>query len=238
MEIQYHNKRNMKEVCERLNSLVNVMLGAANTIAGRTLYDAYFMLKKDKGMFRHSLKHYANTAIQRFDNYEKAHITNFGERYRLFLDYLDNIEDQIMPHVDKLYWAMKAVLDKYNVENSALKAKVEIARTMIEYSCCIYDELMRDTKNKTGCDFYQFFLKGRLTGVLNAWDNVTRMLCKTEKDINLNKDENCLLAFRIIEKVLTSEDTLNRAGYIALKQNPKLQILDEKEYKQLQEKYS
>lgn len=34
------NQDNPQKVFERLNSLVNLSLGAVNTIAGRTLYDA------------------------------------------------------------------------------------------------------------------------------------------------------------------------------------------------------
>ena len=38
--------------------------------------------------------------------------------------------------------------------------------------------------------------------------------------ISLDDDPNCKLAVEIIEKKLTSEDFLNKAGYDALKLNP------------------
>ena len=96
----YVNLKDPEAVFERLNSLVNLSLGAVNTIAGRTLYDACEMLTKDKKRFRFSVKKNANEAKKFFDKYESIHLQNFGDRYQVFLDYRDSIEDEVMPHVE------------------------------------------------------------------------------------------------------------------------------------------
>ena len=62
---------------------------------------------------------------------------------------------------------------------------------------------------------------------------------RREEQIILNTDPNCKLAFEIIERKLTSEDFLNKAGYDALKLNPeciKGSISDE-DLKELEDKF-
>jgi len=213
-----------EEVFHRLNSLVNVSVGAANTIAGRCLYDARELLMSDRKLFRHKVKMCANGAVMLFRKYESLHLQNFGDRYQLFLDYLDSIEDAVMPHVSKFYWSVKSVLDKNNEPDSALKAKVETARTMTDYACHVYDLLLDSTRGQTGFDFDCLMRPARLTGVLHAWEQVTGMICKSssDTDIDFNADANCRLAFDIIDRILTSEETMGKAGYEALKLNPEL----------------
>jgi len=227
-----------KSAFDRLNSLINVSVGAANTIAGRCLYDAYEQLICDKRLFRHELKMRANEAKKSFARYESRHLQNFGDRYQLFLDYLDSIEDEVMPHVNKFYWSVKSLLDKNNEANSALKAKITTARTMIEYACHIYDLLLEKTHTETSIDFNQLMRPARLTSVLYSWEQVTFYICKTDADVDLNADPNCRLAFDIIDRILTSEDTLNKAGYEAIKLNPKVvQELEPEDYEILKETF-
>ena len=236
----YVKLKEPEAVFERLNSLVNLSLGAVNTIAGRTLYDACEMLTKDKKRFRFSVKKNANEAKKFFDKYESIHLQNFGDRYQLFLDYLDSIEDEVMPHVEKMFWSFKAVLDKNREPDSALKAKVEVAGTMLEYSCYIYDRLIEQTRKASGYDFDRYMRPARLTGASHSWNEVVGIICKTDNgnNIDLNADANSKLAFEIIERMLTSEDTLNRAGYEALKLNPDmLSQIDKKDLEEIKQKF-
>lgn len=241
MAFIYHNDpKKAREVFDRLNSLINVVLGAVNTVAGRTLYEAYEELSKNKKLFQQRSRYCAKNAKRLFDTYERLHLQNFGDRYQLFIDYLDCVEDEVMPHVKKMYWSIKSVLDKYNEKDSALKAKIELARTMIEYSCCVYDRLIEDTRKASGYNFDKWMRPARLTGCFYWWNELAILVCKTDKDktIDLNADANCTLAFQIIERVLTSEDTLNRAGYEALKLNPEMvREIDGKDFEELKDKF-
>lgn len=108
---------------------------------------------------------------------------------------------------------------------------------MSQYACDIFDTIIREANKKVSdlCiqnfksvrlrkpfDYTPYFAPARLTAVFHYWDKITARLCKSENDvpISLNDDPNCKLAFEIIEKKLTSEDFLNKAGYDALKLNP------------------
>ena len=228
----------INEQYHKLNSLMNLVVGAANTIAGRAVIDTKNELYKRKDLWRQEIKYNSRLAEKAYYNYEAIHTRNFGDRYNLFLDYLSAVEDNIGKDVDMLTYSIAQVLSKHNQKDAMLKAQIETARTMCEYACCVFDRLIKEANKKVynECckyslstmqlrkpfDYTPYFAPARLTSVFHYWDKVTSKLCKTEGNvlILLNDDPNCKLAFQIIERKLTSEDFLNKAGYDALKLNP------------------
>ena len=221
-----------------LNSLMNIVVGAANTIAGKAVIDTKNELYKRKDLWRHEIKMNARLAEKAYYDYEAIHTRNFGDRYNLFLDYLSAVEDSIAKDVNMLTYSIAQVLTKHNQTDAMLKAQIETARTMSQYACDIFDTIIREANKKVynECckysystmqlqkpfDFAPYFAPARITPVYHYWDKVTSKLCKAEskEPISLNDDPNCKLAFQIIERKLTSEDFLNKAGYDALKLNP------------------
>lgn len=238
-----------------LNSLMNLVIGAVNTIAGKAVIDAKDELFKRKDLWRHEIKQNARLAEDAYYAYEKVHTRNFGDRYNLFLDYLNAVEDNIEKDVNMLTMSIAQVLTKHNQKDSMLKARVETARTMSEYACSMFDMLIEKANNKvnTRCmklilsrkmkpfDFKPSFAAGRITGVFHYWDKVTSVLCKPDnkgESISLNDDPNCKLAFEIIEQKITSEDFLNKAGYDALQLNPGcISSIAEEDYQELVDKF-
>ena len=232
-QIQKHIGENFN----KLNSLINCVVGAVNTIAGKAVIDTKNELYKRKDLWRHEVKLNARLAEKAYYDYEAIHTRNFGDRYNLFLDYLSAVEDNIAKDVNMLTYSIAQVLTKHNQTDAMLKAQVETARTMSQYACDIFDTIIREANKKVSdlCiqnfksvrlrkpfDYTPYFAPARLTSVYHYWDKVTARLCKTEgkEPISLNDDPNCKLAFQIIERKLTSEDFLNKAGYDALKLNP------------------
>lgn len=238
-----------------LNSLMNLVIGAVNTIAGKAVIDAKDELFKRKDLWRFEIKKNARLAEDAYYAYEKVHTRNFGDRYNLFLDYLNAVEDNIEKDVNMLTMSIAQVLTKHNQKDSMLKAKVETARTMSEYACSMFDMLIEKANNRvnTRCmklilsrkmkpfDFKPSFAAGRITGVFHYWDKVTSLICKPDhkgESITLNDDPNCKLAFEIIERKITSEDFLNKAGYDALLLNPDcISTIAAEDYQELVDKF-
>lgn len=238
-----------------LNSLMNLVIGAVNTIAGKAVIDAKDELYQRNDLWRFAIKKNARLAEDAYYEYEKIHTRNFGGRYNLFLDYLSAVEDNIAKDVNMLTMSIAQVLTKHNQKDSMLKAKVETARTMSEYACSMFDMLIEKANNKvnTRCmklilsrkmkpfDFKPYFAAGRITGVLHYWDKVTSVLCRPDNKgeaITLNDDPNCKLAFEIIERKITSEDFLNKAGYDALQLNPEcISTIAAEDYQELVDKF-
>ena len=251
-QIQKHIGENFN----KLNSLINCVVGAVNTIAGKAVVDTKNELYKRKDLWRQEIKLNARLAEKAYYDYERLHTRNFGDRYNLFLDYLSAVEDSIAKDVNMLTYSIAQVLTKHNQTDAMLKAQVETARTMSQYACDIFDTIIREANKKVSdlCiqnfksvrlrkpfDYTPYFAPARLTSVFHYWDKVTSRLCKTEgkEPISLNDDPNCKLAFQIIERKLTSEDFLNKAGYDALKLNPECikGSISEEDLKELEDKF-
>lgn len=225
-----------------LQSLSNLVLGAVNTIAGKAIKDAKDELYKRKDLWRHGIKKNVHNAEEAYYRYENLHTSNFKEKYNLFLDYLSAVEDEISADVEKLKLSIWQVFTKAGYSDGKLKAEVEVAWVLTQYACCVFDGLMKEAKKKTGFDYTPFFIRGRLTAVAHWWNLVNEKICQSEKgkkEINFDDDPNCKLGFRIIEKKLMSEELLNKAGYIALKQNMELigNGISEKDYHELVDRF-
>ena len=255
----YKQKMSMyiNEQFYKLNSLMNLVVGAVNTIAGKAVIDAKNELYKRKDLWRQEIKYNSRLAEKAYYNYEAIHTRNFGDRYNLFLDYLSAVEDNIGKDVDMLTYSIAQVLSKHNQKDAMLKAQIETARTMCEYACCVFDRLIKEANKKVynECckyslstmqlrkpfDYTPYFAPARLTSVFHYWDKVTARLCKSENDvpISLDDDPNCKLAFEIIERKIVSEDFLNKAGYDALKLNPECikESISDEDLKELEDKF-
>ena len=234
------NERAM-QVFDRLNSLVNLVIGAVNTIAGKAMFEAIERVKTSP-YYRHTVKYELNQAARLYYAYEKLHMTNFGDRRQLFYDYLDQAEEDIQKHVNILRMSIKAMLDKYGQTETELKSYVETGRTLLDYACHIYDTQIEIANSRCpDVDFNKWMNPARLTGVLKHYENASDIICKTESDvtIDLNADKNVKLAFEIIQTKVTSEDFINRIGYEALELNPECRkYVNEEDYKELEERYA
>lgn len=232
----------LMEEYDHLTSIVNIIIGAVNTLAGSALIDAKNELYKRKDLWRHDVKFNAHNAEREYYKYERLHTSNFGEKYNLFLDYLSAIEDEFRKDVQILKMSMLQVLTKKNQSDAKLKADVETAWVLTRYACCVFDKIMEEAKVKTGFDYTPFFINGRLTSAFHYWDKVNQKICKADKGkgvIDFGDDENCKLAFRIIENKLMSEDLPNKAGYMAIKQNMDLvgDVVSKEDYEELAAKF-
>lgn len=210
---------------DKLNSTINMVVGAANTIAGKVLYDLVEWMKQDKNLYRLQAKHYVNSALREFKSYERLHYQNFGDRYALFIDYLDCIEDEVMPHVNKFYWSCKAVMDKLKEPKSELFAKIETAVVVAEIACAVYDRVTELAQQESGFDFSPIMRPARLTAPLKWIVELEKLLCHpTTKGqvIDINGDQNCNLAAQIIMRKLTDYDLFNRLSAKALSFHPEL----------------
>ena len=114
----------INEQLYKLNSLVNLVVGAVNTIAGKAVIDAKNELYKRKDLWRHEIKYNARLAEKKYYDYEKIHMRNFGVRYNLFLDYLSAIEENISKDVDMLTYSITQLFSNHNQTDAMLKAQI------------------------------------------------------------------------------------------------------------------
>ena len=217
------SKQEVMRLFDRCNSLVNLVVGAANSMAGSALADAVDAARHSK-YYKHEAKRELNMAVKYFEQYERMHHSNFGDRYRLFLDYLDATDDALCKHVGIGRMSLMQVMTRNNVEDADIKAYMETARCMAALACTTYDNVVEGMEKRAShaANFKAAFSPARLTNVLFHLDRASKIIVVHNGSdvVDLNGDPNCSLAMEIIQKKLSSEDTLNRAGYIAIKENP------------------
>ncbi|MGN0033313.1 MAG: hypothetical protein ACI358_06010, partial [Candidatus Limimorpha sp.] len=102
-------------------SLVNLIVGAVNSIAGTAIIDAKNELYKRKDLWRHDIKFNAHNAEKEYYKYDKLHTSNFAEKYNLFLDYLDAVESEFKKDIQILKLSIWQVLTKKNQTDAKLK---------------------------------------------------------------------------------------------------------------------
>lgn len=206
---------------DRANSLVNTMIGIANEVARLAISDGIDAIKK-AGLYKQKTKQLCNETFRRQEHYEAIHNSNFGDRLKLWLDYLDGTEDEYRKHIFNIYMAVKMALDKHKQTNTELKAKLECGRICAEMAVGQFDALMRDLKDKFGVDYTPLFVAGRYTDPLYSWKQVCDLYVKTDDpadDIDLNSDDNLRLAADIMARKLSDHELLNRIGKHAIEMN-------------------
>ena len=123
-QIQKHIEENFN----KLNSLINLVVGAVNTIAGRAVFDAKSELFKRKDIYRQEVKMNAKLAEKAYYDYERLHTRNFGGRYNMFLDYLSAVEDNIAKDIEALLECDAIYLCEGWQNSKGCMAEFEVAR--------------------------------------------------------------------------------------------------------------
>lgn len=206
---------------DRANSLVDTMVGIANEVARIAISDGIDAIRK-AGLYRQRTKQLCNETFRRQERYEAAHNANFGDRLKLWLDYLDGTEAEYRRHIFNVYMAVKMALDRHRQSNAELKARLECARICAQLAVGQYDALMLDLRTKYGADYAPLFSEQRYDKPLYTWQQLCDIYIKTDDPdeyINLNNDANLRLAVDILARKLNDADVLNRIGKQAIEHN-------------------
>lgn len=178
---------------DRANSLVNTMIGIANEVARIAISDGIDAIKQ-AGLYRQRTKQLCRETFRRQEQYEAIHNSNFGDRLKMWLDYLDGTEDEYRRHIFNVYMAVKMALDRHKQKDTELKARLECGLICAELAVGQYDALMQDLKEKFGADYSPLFARGRYDQPLHTWRQLCALYVKTDDPsdfIDLNDDPTC-----------------------------------------------
>lgn len=199
---------------DRANSLVNTMIGVANEVARATIADGIRVIK-DAGLYRQRTKQLCNETTRRQEEYERIHNQNFGDRRKLWLDYLDGVLAEYRPHIFNIYMAVKQVLDRHRQTDAHLKAALECGLICAELAVGQFDALMKDLRDEYGVDYSPLFSAGRYDGPLFSWRQLCAIYVRTddpEEYIDLNADKDLRMAADVLARKLSDHDIINRLG--------------------------
>lgn len=214
----------LQDKIDRSCSAAYVIVCCGNDVAGMALHDATAELREYPRIYRMDVKRAAKTAEERFLKYEHLLRETLKERFRLWLDIADNVNEEMRRHVFNLYMSFKQHLDTNGIPLSALRARIYTADTLLNISVRNFDDFFKVTRESTGTDLSRLFQPARLDGVGRAWDVVCNAMSGTDAagNIDFNESPRCRLAVDIICRRIADHEMLNRAGLDALRLNPEL----------------
>lgn len=160
-------------------------------------------------LYRFDTKRKVNIVEKDRLKYERMINEVIGNTSSFFADANDIFLEDIQKHVDILYYSIKREFDKVNLSFSDIIARMELARTLCEFSCLQLDKREEELQGKDK-RFKKFSIDYlRLT-------NLLRSLSETMKTLNVPCTENlnteeCTKAINILSVKLADANTIAKA---------------------------
>ena len=209
-----------RETYNHVSSLFHTIVGGANDIAHTYMLDAIYQIKK-KGLYRQKVKKACKDAVARYEVFEKLNMQNAEtDKRQLYMDFLDDVDQRLKPHVFLFRQGIKRVLDRNFIKDSEFKSYIILAHELINYAVVLFDKFIANCPSCPPVNFGLTFKPARLHPVRQAWEQVEEILCKDCVGIHLDDDDNCRRALDIIETQIISEKFINQSGEAALALNP------------------
>ena len=212
-----------RETYNHVSSLFHTIIGGANDIAHTYMLDAIYQIKK-KGLYRQKVKKACKDAVARYEVFEKLNMQDMQnaetDKRQLYMDFLDDVDQRLKPHVFLFRQGIKRVLDRNFIKDSEFKSYIILAYEFINYAVVLFDKFIANCPSCPPVNFGLTFKPARLHPVRQAWEQVEEILCKDCVGIHLDDDDNCRRALDIIETQIISEKFINQSGEAALALNP------------------
>lgn len=136
-QIEFMNRLIDKNASAVIGCTYNILF--TNDIAITAVIEAVEAVRKS-AFYRQETKRITNVIDNLRRKYEKMLFEVIGDRSGFFADANDIFFEDVQKHVDILYYSIKGVFDKHSLDDSALLARCELARTMCEFSCIQLDK--------------------------------------------------------------------------------------------------
>lgn len=200
------------------------MIGTANQVAFVAIDDAVDMMR-EAGMLKQQQKQKALRALEEYHRYERNAYEHFQEvgmdRFAFWQDFVGRAADKLQPDVQRLYFAIKNVIDRSRVRHSEVLAQIQTGVALVTLSTLMFDTMADQYQRKTMADIRSVFHGGRLTAVERNWMEVGDITGRqVMQDVNLKDDPACQLGINVILTRYQSADFMKEAASEALRVNP------------------
>lgn len=244
----------MKDAARRAESCFYVVVAAANELASVAVFDAMQTLRRNNFHGCKEARKWASQCQRQIDGYEvrmkmtlkdasrKLGLSGQGrDKYTLWLDLTDHVDEELRPHITRLYYAIKLVMDREKTPHSETLARMWLANIMLQLAVRQFNEMFeRQRKECMGVlSLRKAFTDGCMDGQLKCWDKATEAMCahlcpKDERHVALDEDWNISNGIKAIANRLKDPETYNRGADYAIGLN--LSIVDEETRQEYQER--
>lgn len=224
LAVMRYNSQQAERVQDEMAQHFWVMIGTANQTAFMAIEDAVDMMQ-EAGMYKHQAKQKGQAAVEAFHRYERAAYNHYkmmdDDRYPLWQDLVGRAALKLQPDVQKLFFAIKNVIDRSRVSNAAVLAQIQTGVALITLSTLMYDTMASQYQRQTLLDIHRMFDGGRLTAVESNRKQVGEFTGRqVMQDVNLRDDPQCQLGIEVLLRRYQDAEFLNEAAGEALRLNP------------------
>lgn len=209
---------------DRCCSLYYITVGGIYAVCQSAMVDAASEAERAPQVWRHAFKRDTRAALRAYDRWDSKMRAILADRYQLWLDMSDSVDDEMRRHVQLLFWSIDSCLLRHGVPLHRLAARYETARILLDFGSKTCQSLFGKFRDKLGFSIAPLFRGGMLEDILPLWERATDTLLKAcgreVGNVNLNADANTAQAVRNITVRLTCENIYNRAGKYGLDLNP------------------
>lgn len=198
-------------------------MASVYNVAQSAMVDALAVIQHRPDIFRHNTKRFIHKALAAYDRLNNALRQVLADRYQLWLDLSDTVDDDIRPHVRILRLSFQQYLTGHGVADSYMLAHLETALTLIKFARATFDTLFSLFDEKVHVNMRPLFRGGDFRDVEFWWERAVGPLLATPKgmpDINFNLSPHIRTAFDIVAHRLSTEHIYNKAAEAALRLNP------------------
>lgn len=230
-----------------------VVAAAANELASVAVFDAMDTLRRNGFHGNKEARKWATKCEKDIHSYEtmmRIRLQDASKRmgtvaedgrdkYTLWLDTTDRVDEEMKPHMDRLYYAVKMVMDRYSTPHSETLARMWTAHIMLQFAIRQFDTLFSDQKSRTGISLRSAFASGCMAGQLKAWHHALEALdkqfCpKDAPDVVLDQDPAVRTGVGAIYNKLNDPDLYNRGAEYGISLNPEVVTVSGEDLKELQ----
>lgn len=211
------------QLVDRGCSLYYVMMGGIYNVMNSAMVDAMFLVKQNKRFYRQRIKQDFNMAVKCFNDWITKMKLKLGDRFQLWLDVSDKIDDELRMDVKKLTFAFDNWLLKNGEPDNKLKASLQTVITLIDISDVTCDKMFKSIQKNISCDIRPLFKGATMANVKFYWNRACEPILKCEdnkKVINFNDSPDCDLAVKVLIQKISNENLYNDASNYALQLNP------------------
>lgn len=160
-----------RETYNHVSSLFHTIVGGANDIAHTYMLDAIYQIKK-KGLYRQKVKKACKDAVARYEVFEKLNMQDMQnaetDKRQLYMDFLDDVDQRLKPHVFLFRQGIKRVLDRNFIKDSEFKSYIILAHELINYAVVLFDKFIANCPSCPPVNFGLTFKPARLHPVRQA----------------------------------------------------------------------
>lgn len=178
-----------------------------NEVASEVAHDTIGSIQTEKGLYKTEVKKQCNIVSKLLRKYNST-IGMAVENDDAMFDCIDEAKDKYREYIDKeltiFYYALKQEMDSNEVDNSTLRANIELAETLLEMSVKQQDAMKKQFFSIRGRVQHLDFIS--LKDIQVQFAKLRKMINndRCEKNANLNS-ERCVKAFHSLFKKMTDD---------------------------------